>query len=181
MNILCDKTFPWVPLYFTLWHRRWSLTLFFENFKLANTFWTVSARALIFHMSIPCDKTFSVLSWFFINIRAFILHMGISCDKIYLLVSRYLSLWPWLSLELAIIRGNCVSQTHLVSGERCGPWASCCKRSLDDMQLKALLSSRCTVSDTQVTVMACEPLTMWIGLSAFKGMCGKKRDYHYYI
>ena len=28
------------------------------NFNLANNFWTVSARALIFHMSIPCDKTF---------------------------------------------------------------------------------------------------------------------------
>ena len=26
--------------------------------QLANNFWTVSARALIFHMSIPCDKTF---------------------------------------------------------------------------------------------------------------------------
>ena len=25
---------------------------------LANSFWTVSARALVFHMSIPCDKTF---------------------------------------------------------------------------------------------------------------------------
>ena len=28
------------------------------NFNLANNFWTVSARALIFYMSIPCDKTF---------------------------------------------------------------------------------------------------------------------------
>ena len=28
------------------------------NFYLANNFRTVSARALIFHMSIPCDKTF---------------------------------------------------------------------------------------------------------------------------
>ena len=28
------------------------------NFNLANNFWTVSARALIFHMNIPCDKTF---------------------------------------------------------------------------------------------------------------------------
>ena len=62
---------------------------FFENIKLANDFWTVSARA-------------------------FILHMSISCDKIYLLVSRYLSLWPWPSLELAIIGSICVSQTHLV-------------------------------------------------------------------
>ena len=30
---------------------------FFENFNLANNFWTVSARALIFHMSIPCENT----------------------------------------------------------------------------------------------------------------------------
>ena len=30
----------------------------FENFNLANNFWTVNASALIFHMSIPCDKTF---------------------------------------------------------------------------------------------------------------------------
>ena len=28
------------------------------NYNLANNFWTVNARALIFHMSIPCDKTF---------------------------------------------------------------------------------------------------------------------------
>ena len=31
---------------------------FFEHFNLANYIWTVSARALIFYMSIPCDKTF---------------------------------------------------------------------------------------------------------------------------
>ena len=40
--------------------------------------------------------------------------MRISCDKIFLLLSRYLSLWPWLSLELVIIWGICISQTHLV-------------------------------------------------------------------
>ena len=33
-------------------------TSFLENFNRAYNFWTVSARALIFHMSIPCDKTF---------------------------------------------------------------------------------------------------------------------------
>ena len=31
---------------------------FFENFYLAYNFWTVSAWGLIFHMNIPCDKTF---------------------------------------------------------------------------------------------------------------------------
>ena len=40
--------------------------------------------------------------------------MVISCDKIFLLVSKYLSLWAWPSLKLAIIGGICVSQTHLV-------------------------------------------------------------------
>ena len=27
------------------------------NCNLANNFWTVSARAFVFHMNIPCDKT----------------------------------------------------------------------------------------------------------------------------
>ena len=31
---------------------------FFENFNLAYNFWTVGAKALIFHMNILCDKTF---------------------------------------------------------------------------------------------------------------------------
>ena len=31
---------------------------FFENFNLANNFWSVSVTAFIFHMNIPCDKTF---------------------------------------------------------------------------------------------------------------------------
>ena len=35
------------------------------NFNLANNFGTVSARALIFHMSIPCDKTFPQVPLFF--------------------------------------------------------------------------------------------------------------------
>ena len=96
-----------------------TLTLEFDpfikkTFNLANKFWTVSARASIFHMSIPCDKNFPWFYYFLIHIRAFKLHMSISCDKILLLVSKYLSLWPWASLELAIIGGICVSQTHLV-------------------------------------------------------------------
>ena len=94
----------WVPLFLTLSPWTWSLTLFFFfNFNLANNFWTISARTLIVHMSISCDKTFPWFHYFLINIRAFILHMSISCDKIFLLVSRYLSLWPWPFLELAII------------------------------------------------------------------------------
>ena len=35
--------------------------------------------------------------------------MSISCDKIYVLISSYLSLWPWPSLELAITGSICVS------------------------------------------------------------------------
>ena len=38
---------------------------FFENFNLAYNFWTVGAKALIFHMSIPCDKTFQWVPLFF--------------------------------------------------------------------------------------------------------------------
>ena len=55
MSIPCDETFPWVPLFFTLWPGH--LTHFLKTY-LANNFWTVSARAVIFHMIIPCDKTF---------------------------------------------------------------------------------------------------------------------------
>ena len=36
-----------------------------KNFNVANHFWTVSARALIFHMSIPCDETFPWVRLFF--------------------------------------------------------------------------------------------------------------------
>ena len=40
----------------------------FWKFNLAtfNNFWTVSARALIFHMSIPCDITFLWVPLFFL-------------------------------------------------------------------------------------------------------------------
>ena len=38
---------------------------FFENFNLANNFRTVSARALMFHMSIPCDQGFLWVPMFY--------------------------------------------------------------------------------------------------------------------
>ena len=38
---------------------------FFKNFNLANNFWTVGARALRFHMNIPCDKSFQYVPLFF--------------------------------------------------------------------------------------------------------------------
>ena len=84
------------------------------NFNLANNFWTVSARALIVHLSIPCDKTFPWYHYFLINIRAFILHMSISCDNLSTGIKIFVLMWPWPSLELAIIGGICVPQTHLV-------------------------------------------------------------------
>ena len=40
-------------------------SLFFYNFNLAYNFSTVSARALIVHMNIPCDNTFPWISLFF--------------------------------------------------------------------------------------------------------------------
>ena len=38
--------------------------LLFSNINFANNFWIVSARALIFYMSIPCDNTFSLVPLF---------------------------------------------------------------------------------------------------------------------
>ena len=38
--------------------------LFFKNFKLGRNFWTSRDRAFIFHMYIPCDKTFHfIIVW----------------------------------------------------------------------------------------------------------------------
>ena len=38
MGIPCDKTFPWVPLFFTLWPLLWILTNFLKIFTLLITF-----------------------------------------------------------------------------------------------------------------------------------------------
>ena len=81
------------------------------NFNLANNFWTVSARsrALIFHMNIPCDKTFWWVPFFYpffenfnfaynfwtVSARALIFHMNILCDKTFPWVPLCLALWPW--------------------------------------------------------------------------------------
>ena len=73
-------------------------------------FWIASTRALIFHMNIPCDKTFH---YFLINIRAFILHMIIPCE-----MSSYWyedncpcdldHLWNWpLSGHLCVTNTSC--------------------------------------------------------------------------
>ena len=55
MSIPCDKT-SWVPIIFYPVTLTLEFDLFSENFNLANNFWTVSARALILHMSDPSDK-----------------------------------------------------------------------------------------------------------------------------
>ena len=92
--------------------------LLFENFNLANNFWTVSARALIFHMSNPCDKTsqwvplfwpcdldlvvwpifenFNLANNFWtVSARALIFYMIIPCDKTFPWVPYFFTLWPW--------------------------------------------------------------------------------------
>ena len=81
---------------------------------------TVSARALIFHINIPCDKTFLWVPFFFyrdldlgvwsifwnfklannfwtVSARALIFHTSIPCDKTFPWVLLFLTLWssPW--------------------------------------------------------------------------------------
>ena len=87
MSIPCEKTFHWlhVSLFWTLWPWPWSLT---HSLKILNLLMTFEQWVL----------ELSYCTW----------------TLLILLVSRYLSLWPWQSLELAIIGGICVSQTHLV-------------------------------------------------------------------
>ena len=113
-SILCDKTFPWVPLFFTLWPWPWSLTHFLKTLTMLITFEQWVLELWYFTWVFLVLKTFPCFHYFLIIIIAFILHMSISYNKIFLLVSRYLSLWLWPSLELAILGGICVSQTHLV-------------------------------------------------------------------
>ena len=62
MYIPCDKTFPWVPKFLTLWP--WHLTYFKKNFNLGHSFLTRRGRAFILHMCIPCSKTTNALPWF---------------------------------------------------------------------------------------------------------------------
>ena len=103
-------------------HVFYSVTLTLESyffltltFALANNLWTLSARALIFHMNIlwdkafswkqiiwPCDldirvwPTFSKLylanNFWIVSGRALIFHMNIPCDEIFLLILNLLTL-----------------------------------------------------------------------------------------
>ena len=88
------------------------------NFNLANNFWTMSARALIFHMNIPCDRPFRGYHYFWpcaltlefdrffenfnlaynfwtVSAKALIFHMNIPCDKNFSWVPLFFTLWPW--------------------------------------------------------------------------------------
>ena len=78
-----------------------------QNFNLANNFSTVSARAVIFHMSIPCNKTFPWVRTFVtltlefdlfsenlilanycstVSVRIFYISHDVPCEKILLFV-----------------------------------------------------------------------------------------------
>ena len=67
MSILWDKTFLWVPIFFTLWPWPWSLTYFLENFNLAKTFeqllyftWVFFVTKLWVPTFVPCDLDLGV-------------------------------------------------------------------------------------------------------------------------
>ena len=93
-----------------LWYFTWAF-LVTRPFRWYHHFWPCDLDLGAWSTLLLIDIVYYFLK---ISIRAFILHMGIFCDEIFLLVSSYLSLWPWPSLELAIIGVICVSQTHLV-------------------------------------------------------------------
>ena len=58
---LLTRPFRWYQNYFTYWPWPWPLILYPESFNLANNFWTIRHRAVIFHMYVPCDKTFPLV------------------------------------------------------------------------------------------------------------------------
>ena len=114
----CDNTFSLGTIIFYPVTLTLELDPFFEKFNLANNLWTVNGRALIFHMSIPCVKTFSMYQQFLpcdldlgvwpyfltltfnfnvwtVGARALIFHMSILRDKTFHRVPSILTLWPW--------------------------------------------------------------------------------------
>ena len=50
--------------YQNFWPWPWSLTYFKKNFYLSHRFLTRRGRAFIFHICIPCSKTFGAVPWF---------------------------------------------------------------------------------------------------------------------
>ena len=61
MYIPCDKTFPWVPIFFYLLTLTLKFDLLLKNFNLGNSFLTRIGRVILFHMCIPCSKTFNAV------------------------------------------------------------------------------------------------------------------------
>jgi hypothetical protein len=59
--------------------------LLIENFTLGYIFWFVGIRALLFHMIVPCDKTFPWLMIIFCNDSIVMEQVIWRCD---------LSIWP---------------------------------------------------------------------------------------
>ena len=73
MNISCDYTYPWVPLFFTLWSWPWSLTQFLKALTLLITFkqWVLELWYFTwiytgirpyrgYHYFLPCDLDLGV-------------------------------------------------------------------------------------------------------------------------
>ena len=114
-------TLPWCLVYFLKKKKLTSLLTFPQwvpefCFHISHS-WIKSFLLVLNLLTLSFDIFLIKIMFFYINIihtsdkiRISILHMSISCDQIFVLVSRYLSLWPW-SLSGAF----CVSQTHLVS------------------------------------------------------------------
>ena len=55
---LVTRPFTWYHIFFTLWPWPWSFIYFSKKFNLGNNIQTISDRAFILHVCIPCDNTF---------------------------------------------------------------------------------------------------------------------------
>ena len=111
--------FTYVQIFSITWflcprNRRSGGILICKSF-LTNSFWTVSDRALIFHMSISCDKTFPCVPLCFnlwpwpwslthflktltllITFEQWVLELWFPCVTTFLWVPLFLfTLWPW--------------------------------------------------------------------------------------
>ena len=86
------------------------------NFNLANNFWIVSARALIFYMNIPCNKTFLWVPLFFTLwpwpwSLTFLAHLSWKLKWAFLITCRPASVCPSvrLSVRLSVCLSVCLS------------------------------------------------------------------------
>ena len=103
-SIPCDRTFPWVPFFFTLlpwpcftYHlKTLTLLITFEQWELER--WHLSEGTKVFTLwhwtwSLTYVLNTCTLSFFFqVNAGVFILHMNIYFDKIFLLELNLLTL-----------------------------------------------------------------------------------------